>query len=456
LSQTKSVSFLSLGCPKALVDSEHIVTQLIDQGYDVVGSQDQASVIVVNTCGFINSAKAQSIAAIETALAEGREVVVTGCMGGKKDELLEHFPDLKHISGPAQVAPVVNAVKTFLPLAQVKSQAGDNYHTQSRVRLTPDHYAYLKISEGCNHTCSFCIIPDMRGRLRSRGIGDVLGEAAQMVDDGVQEILVIAQDLSAYGVDLRYAQDDYAGAMIATRLVDLCEQLGDIAAWIRLHYVYPYPSVDKIIPLMAQGKILPYLDIPLQHASPRILKAMRRPAAAEKSLERIHRWREICPELAIRSTFIVGFPGETDEDVGMLLDFLEAAQLDRVGCFTFSTVAGAAANVLPDQVDERDKLDRQEAVYELQGQISAQRLKRHVGKTLRVLVDADNSAQEGSQTGLVGRTMFDAPEIDGCVYIDTEASKHSPRPGDFAWVHIREHDDHDLFGTFAGQNVDLV
>lgn len=429
------------------MDSEQIVTNLVDAGYDVVAEHEEAGVVVVNTCGFIDSAKAESFAAIEQALALGREVVVTGCLGAKRDELLARFPTLRHISGPADVAPVMQAVQSYAP--SPGGRATPERGLRPRERLTPAHYAYLKISEGCNHTCSFCIIPDMRGKLRSRGIGDVLTEAEALVAAGAKELLVIAQDLSAYGLDLRYASETVGGRELATRLSTLCTELGDIAPWVRLHYVYPYPSVDELIPLMSQGKILPYLDVPLQHASPRILKAMRRPAAAEKTLERIHRWREICPEIAIRSTFIVGFPGETEEDVGALLDFLESAQLDRVGCFTYSAVAGAKANALPGAVDERDKLDRQEMVYELQAVISARRLDRHVGQDLRVLID-----QAGPEC--VGRSMFDAPEIDGVVRIsDTADIACDVVAGEFAWVHIEGHDDHDLYGHLIGKNVSL-
>ena len=442
LSDSQRVSFVSLGCPKALVDSEHIVTGLVDHGYDVVAGEDDAEIVVINTCGFIDAAKAESFAAIEGAMAAGKEVVVSGCMGGKGSELQDRFPELKHISGPAQVAPVMQAVQTYLPAASAPAELSPQ---EARVRLTPEHYAYLKISEGCNHDCSFCIIPQMRGRLRSRGIAEVVAEAEQLVADGAKELLVIAQDLSAYGVDLKYQAQNVHGNMIETRLDELCVLLGDIAPWVRLHYVYPYPNVNRLIPLMAQGKILPYLDLPLQHASPRILKAMRRPAAAEKALERIRRWREVCPEIAIRSTFIVGFPGETDEDVGMLLDFLEEAQLDRAGCFTYSAVQGAPANGLADHVDEADKLDRQERVYETQSQISAARLDRFVGQRLRVLVD-----EAGPQP--VARTAWDAPEIDGIVHLQPSLEL---RAGEFAWVEIQHRDDHDLYGIYAGRGLEL-
>ncbi len=439
----RRVSFISLGCPKALVDSEQIITELLDSGYDIVAGDEASEVTVVNTCGFIDSAKAESFATIEQALADHREVIVTGCLGAQRDTLLARFPQLKFISGPADVAPVVAAVENYVPaMRKVKPSP-----REVRERLTPPHYAYLKISEGCNHTCSFCIIPDMRGKLRSRQIDSVLAEASALVEQGTKELLVVAQDLSAYGVDLKYAGAQVNGEHLQARLDVLCRELGDIAPWVRLHYVYPYPSVDHLIPLMAEGKILPYLDIPLQHASPDILRAMRRPAAAEKALERIQRWREICPELAIRSTFIVGFPGETPDDVGLLLDFLEQAQLDRVGCFTYSGVDGARANKLPGQVDEHDKIDRQEMVYELQAGISAARLDRHVGQVLQILIDEPCA---GAATTATGRSAFDAPEIDGVVHIS--GAKHL-RSGEFAQVKIDRHDDHDLYGHWIGQSI---
>ena len=443
---------------------------LVNQGYDIVGEQSDANVVVVNTCGFIDSAKAESFDTIERALDSGREVVVTGCLGANQTELRERFPSLKFISGPAEVAPVVAAVNS-LPENLLAHPAGGSSHSNStlqagksapatdvvpgtyaadgyRTRLTPEHYAYLKISEGCNHKCSFCIIPDMRGKLRSRPIGSLLTEAEQLAETGAKELLVVAQDLSAYGLDIRYQQDSYAGEEIASRLPELCRRLGDLVPWVRLHYVYPYPSVDDLIPLMAQGRVLPYLDLPLQHASPKILKAMRRPAAAEKALERINRWRDICPELAIRSTFIVGFPGETEDDVGLLLDFLEQAQLDRVGCFTYSSVAGARANALADHVDERDKLDRQEMVYETQALISANRLQRHVGQTLRVLID------EIDGNSVIGRSQFDAPEIDGLVHMSVaDPAISRPGVGDFVWTQIESCDDHDLIGKIVGDGI---
>lgn len=445
----RSVGFLSLGCPKALVDSEQIITSLAATGIDVVDAEDEAEVVVINTCGFIDAAKEESFAAIETVLNQGREVVVTGCLGADKAALQSRFPALRFVSGPLDVAPVVNAVKEFIPeqLGRELPLRPKGLQPEARMRLTPPHYSYLKISEGCNHSCSFCIIPDMRGGLRSRNMTDILAEARIAVEQGSHELLVIAQDLSAYGVDQKYPLVEIGGNTVRSDLEQLCAALGDIAPWIRLHYVYPYPHVDRVIPLMAEGKILPYLDMPLQHASPRILKSMRRPAATEKALQRIQRWREQCPELSIRSTFIVGFPGETDEDVGQLLDFLDEAELDRAGCFTYSAVDGAAANKLPDHVDERDKLDRQEAVYELQAQISARRLKRHVGQTLRLLVD------EIEPDGAIARTQFDAPDIDGVVHLP---NTEELRVGEFCWAKITAHDDHDLFAEVAGTEVSLL
>ncbi|MEM7079381.1 MAG: 30S ribosomal protein S12 methylthiotransferase RimO [Pseudomonadota bacterium] len=446
MTDTSKVGYLSLGCPKALVDSENIVTALADQGYNVVAAEEESNLLVINTCGFIEAAEEESFAAIEEALAQQREVVVTGCLGARADQLRQRFPQLRHISGPAQVTPVVDAVRTYQPLVQHPEAL--TIDTEQRTRLTPEHYAYVKISEGCNHKCTFCIIPSMRGPLVSRQIDAVLREIEQAVHAGAREILLIAQDLSAYGLDQRYALRPWAGEEIATRLGELCAAAGEIAPWVRLHYVYPYPHVDSVIPLMRDGLVLPYLDMPLQHASPTVLKAMRRPAAAQKSLERILRWREICPELAIRSTFIVGFPGETDDDVGQLLDFLEAAQLDRVGCFTYSAIDGAQANRLDGHVAEREKLDRQERVYETQGPISAARLDRLLGTTQRVLIDELEDAGRAR-----GRTRFDAPDIDGEVYIDAAAGV---KPGDFAWVAIERHDDHDLHGTLAGTRVALL
>ncbi len=453
MSERARVGLLSLGCPKALVDAEHIVTGLAADGYDIVSAEEASDVLVINTCGFIEAAKDESLDAIEAALETGREVVVTGCMGADAAALRKRFPGLRHVSGPADVAPVLDAVQQFVPAGPADRPAGaEGLFGEARVRLTPGHYGYLKISEGCNHKCRFCIIPQMRGPLVSRDVAEVLVEAEAMVADGVQELLVVAQDLSAYGLDIGYRDSRFQGQAVVARLETLAVELGAIAPWVRLHYVYPYPHVDRLIPLMADGVLLPYLDMPLQHASPRVLKAMRRPAASEKTLERLLAWREQCPDLCIRSSFVVGFPGETEDDVGELLDFLEAAQLDRVGCFTYSDVDGAAANALPDQVDERDKLDRQEMVYETQASISRARLARHVGRVLRVLVDDTERLPDGGWQ-LTARSQFDAPEIDGVVHVRADTAVPV---GEFAWVAVEDHDDHDLVGKLAGQPLSLT
>jgi len=432
------VGFISLGCPKALVDSERILTQLKMDGYDVVPSYNDADVVVVNTCGFIDSAKQESLDAINEAMKENGKVIVTGCMGKGKDAetILEQNPDVLAVTGPQAYEEVVGAVHEWIPNTKVHNPHIDLVPEQG-VKLTPRHYSYLKISEGCNHKCTFCIIPDMRGRLVSRPAGDVLAEADRLVAAGTKELLVISQDTSAYGLDLKYRTSFWDGRPVKTRMLELCEVLGEMGVWVRLHYVYPYPHVDEIIPLMAEGKILPYLDIPLQHASPKILKSMKRPAAAENNLERIKAWRKICPELTIRSTFIVGFPGETEEDFQLLLDFLEDAQLDRVGCFTYSAVDGAKANELADPVPEEVKETRQKRFMETQALISAKRLQAKVGSTQTVLID------EVTAEGAVARTMADAPEIDGCVFID--GATHLS-PGDFVQVEIEEADEYDLWG----------
>ncbi len=427
-----SVGFISLGCPKALVDSERILTQLRVEGYQVVPSYQQADVVVVNTCGFIDAAVEESMGAIDEALSENGKVIVTGCLGAKAEVIRERFPDLLSITGPQDYAAVMDAVHTQLPPAH------DPYLDlvpDSGIKLTPRHYAYLKISEGCNHKCSFCIIPSMRGKLRSRGIDDVMLEAERLVRGGVKELLVIAQDTSAYGVDIKYQTGQWRDREWQTRMYDLCEALGELDAWTRLHYVYPYPHVDKVIPLMAEGKILPYLDIPLQHGSPRVLKAMRRPAAAENTLERIKTWRSICPDITLRSTFIVGFPGETDEDFEIMLDFLQEAQLDRVGAFTYSPVDGAAANALADPVPEELKQERLQRFMHAQAEISEQRLAAKVGKTMTVLID------EVHDEAVIARSAADAPEIDGQVILPPDAG----RPGQFVEVEITEADEHDLF-----------
>ncbi|MEY2866702.1 MAG: ribosomal protein methylthiotransferase RimO, partial [Pseudomonadota bacterium] len=379
------VGFVSLGCPKALVDSERILTQLRVEGYDIVPTYDKADVVVVNTCGFIDSAVEESLDAIGEAMAENGKVIVTGCLGKRPEQIREQFPDVLSISGPQDYSTVMSAVHTALP---PKHDPFIDLVPDYGIKLTPKHYAYLKISEGCNHRCSFCIIPSMRGDLVSRPIDDVLREAEKLVRGGVQELLVISQDTSAYGVDVRYAERQWRDKTYQTRMKDLCVGLSELGVWSRLHYVYPYPHVDDIIPLMADGKLLPYLDIPFQHASPRILKLMKRPGAVEKNLERIQKWREICPDLSIRSTFIVGFPGETEDDFEQLLSFIDQAELDRVGAFAYSPVDGAKANDLPDAVPEDVKQERLARFMELQAEISAEKLQRKVGTVQQVLVDA--------------------------------------------------------------------
>lgn len=434
----RRVGMISLGCPKALVDSERILTQLKLEGYDVVPTYQDADVVVINTCGFIDSAKQESLDAINEAMKENGKVIVTGCMGKGKDAetIKERNPGVLAVTGPQAYEDVVGAVHDWLPPSKEHNPHIDLIPAQG-IKLTPRHYSYLKISEGCNHKCTFCIIPDMRGKLVSREAGSVLDEAERLVAAGTKELLVISQDTSAYGVDIKYKTSFWQGRPVKTRMLELCEALGDMGVWVRLHYVYPYPHVDDVIPLMAEGKIVPYLDIPFQHASPKILKAMKRPAAAENNLERIKAWRSICPELTIRSTFIVGFPGETEEDFQILLDFLEEAQLDRVGCFTYSPVDGAKANDLADPVPEDVKLERQQRFMELQARISAQRLQSKVGTTQKVLVD------EVTPEGAVARSQADAPEIDGSVFID--GATHL-KPGDFVTVKIEEADEYDMWG----------
>ena len=431
------VGFVSLGCPKALVDSERILTQLRVEGYDVVGSYAAADVVVVNTCGFIDAAVEESLDAIGEAMAENGKVVVTGCLGARAALIRERFPDVLSISGPQDYGSVMNAVHAQLPPRHDPYQ--DLVPPQG-IKLTPRHYAYLKIAEGCNHRCSFCIIPSMRGDLVSRPVDEVLVEAEKLVKGGVRELLVISQDTSAYGVDLRYAKRGWRGREYATRMTALCEGLAELGAWVRLHYVYPYPHVDEVIPLMAQGRLLPYLDVPLQHANPRILKLMKRPASGERNLDRIRAWRATCPELTIRSTFIVGFPGETEAEFEELLEFLEAAQLDRVGAFAYSPVQGAAANALPDPVPEERKQERLARFMATQEAISAARLRRKVGSVQQVLVD------EVGASVAVGRSSADAPEIDGKVYVHGAAKL---KPGQFIDVRIERAEAHDLHGTLA-------
>ncbi|MDN3640816.1 30S ribosomal protein S12 methylthiotransferase RimO [Simiduia curdlanivorans] len=432
-----TVGFVSLGCPKALVDSERILTKLRLDGYEVAAEYQGADLVVVNTCGFIDSAKQESMDAIREAMAENGKVIVTGCMGkGSDAEAIKAAnPGVLSVSGPADYDTVMNTVHQYLPNEQLNPHRHELV-PPAGIKLTPSHYAYLKISEGCNHRCSFCIIPAMRGDLVSRPIPEVVQEAHDLVSSGVQELLVISQDTSAYGIDVKFKLDLASGA--ETRMQDLAVALGEMGVWVRLHYVYPYPHVDKIIPLMAEGKILPYLDIPFQHASPRILKLMKRPAHSEKVLERIKKWREQCPDLTIRSTFIVGFPGETEEDFQMLLDFLEEAQLDRVGCFKYSPVDGATANELPDPVPEEVQQERWERFMETQQRISTARLQKKIGRILPVIID------EVDDEGAIGRTQGDAPEIDGAVYLNDE---FDVEPGDIVLVEIEHADEYDLWGS---------
>ncbi len=437
-SPKQKVGFVSLGCPKALVDSERILTKLKLDGYEVVPSYDNADVVVVNTCGFIDSAKQESMEAIDEAMRENGKVIVTGCMGkGVDAEAIKTAnPDVLSVSGPADYDQVMDAVHEFIPPTPQEHNPLVDLVPPQGVKLTPTHYAYLKISEGCNHRCTFCIIPDMRGDLVSRPLTDVVTEAKKLVAGGAQELLVISQDTSAYGIDMKFKLDLVEGR--ETRMQDLAVALGELGVWVRMHYVYPYPHVDKMIPLMAEGKILPYLDIPFQHASPRILKLMKRPAHSEKVLGRIKKWREICPDLTIRSTFVVGFPGETEADFQELLDFLEEAQLDRVGCFKYSPVDGAKANDLPDHVPEDIQQERWERFMQTQQRISAQRLQTKIGRTLEVLID------DVDEEGAIGRTYADAPEIDGVVYLNEE---FKVAVGERVMVNIEHADEYDLWGS---------
>ena len=432
---TPKVGFVSLGCPKATVDSERILTQLRMEGYEIVPTYQDADVVVVNTCGFIDSAKAESLDAIGEALAENGKVIVTGCMGVAEDSIRDVHPSVLAVTGPQQYEQVVSAVHEVVPPKTEHNPLIDLVPPQG-IKLTPRHYAYLKISEGCNHSCSFCIIPSMRGKLVSRPVGDVLSEAERLVKAGVKELLVISQDTSAYGVDVKYRSGFWNGRPVRTRMTELCTALSEMGVWTRLHYVYPYPHVDEVIPLMAEGKILPYLDIPFQHASPRILKAMKRPAFEDKTLARIKKWREICPDLTIRSTFIVGFPGETEEDFQYLLDWMQEAQLDRVGCFQYSPVEGAPANLLDNPVPDEIKQERWERFMELQQSISTARLARKVGREIDVLID------EVDEDGAVGRSAGDAPEIDGCVYV---SSDRTLKAGDMVRVRVTDSDEYDLW-----------
>ena len=431
--QRGKIGFVSLGCPKALTDTERIVTQLRTDGYETTASYEDADVVVVNTCGFIDSAIDESLDAIAEAMQANGRVIVTGCLGAKGDIVRDTYPDVLAVTGPHAYAEVVSAVHDAVPPPRF-----DPYLSlvpDHGIKLTPRHYAYLKISEGCNHKCSFCIIPSMRGKLVSRRIGDILTEAESLAAAGVKELLVIAQDTSAYGVDIRYRTDFWHGRPLRSNLVTLCEHLGELVPWVRLHYVYPYPHVDDLIPLMADSRLLPYLDIPLQHASPPVLRAMRRPAAADRTLERIRQWREAVPELTLRSTFIVGFPGETDADFEVLLEFLREARLERVGCFAYSDVEGASANALPDHVPEDVKHERLETLMTLQAEISLAGQRARIGRTVDVLID-----EAGENRG-TGRTTGDAPEIDGVVYVDGAVTA-----GEWARVQVTDADTHDLFG----------
>ncbi len=432
------IGFVSLGCPKATVDSEHIITRLRAEGYELSPDYDASDLVIINTCGFIDSAVEESLESIDEALQENGRVIVTGCLGARADELREKFPSLLAVTGPDATDAVLDAVHRELPAAH--DPFIDLLPPQG-VKLTPRHYAYLKISEGCNHRCSFCIIPSFRGDLVSRPIDVVMQEAANLAEAGVRELLVISQDTSAYGVDLKYATRFWNGQPLKSRFVDLARALGQFGIWVRLHYVYPYPHVDEVIPLMAEGLVLPYLDIPFQHASPKILKAMKRPGSQERMLERIAHWRAICPDLVIRSTFIVGFPGETEEDFQMLLDFLTEARLDRVGCFTYSPVEGAAANALPDPVPEAVKQERYERFMLHQQAISADKLAGRIGQRLHLLLD--EPVQIGNHPGWAARSYADAPEIDGQVYLFAEHDEL--RVGDMVEALIIDSDEYDLY-----------
>ncbi len=440
---TPSIGFVSLGCPKNLVDSERILTELRTDGYNIVPSYENVDLVIVNTCGFIDSAVQESLEAIGEALEENGRVIVTGCLGAKEDQIREVHPKVLEVSGPHSYETVMAQVHKYVP--KPTHSPYTSLVPKQGVKLTPKHYAYLKISEGCDHRCTFCIIPSMRGDLESRSITQVLDEAKRLTEAGVKELLVVSQDTSAYSMDLKRQEGGvktafWNGMPIKNDLMTLCKQLGKLGIWVRLHYVYPYPHVDDLIPLMADGTLLPYLDIPLQHASPKILKAMKRPGSIDRTLERIKQWREICPDLTLRSTFIVGFPGETEEDFQLLLDFLKEAQLDRVGCFKFSPVEGAPATEMADQVPEDVKEERFHRFMQLQQEISANRLKQKIGKTLDVLVD------EIDEEGIIGRSKADAPEVDGLVYVDN-LSGINVKVGDVIKVTITNSDEYDLWGS---------
>src|SRR5215475_5987935 len=433
-----TVGLVSLGCPKALVDSERILTQLRSEGYQLSPDYEGADVVIVNTCGFLDSAKQESLETIGEALNENGRVIVTGCMGGDEAAIRAAHPGVLAVTGPHQYEAVVAAVHEAVP---PKHDPYLDLVPPEGLRLTPRHYAYLKISEGCNNRCTFCIIPSLRGDLASRPANHVMTEAERLVGAGVKELLVISQDTSAYGLDIKYAESPWKGGSLKARFLDLSRALGDLGAWVRMHYVYPYPHVDDVIPLMAEGKVLPYLDVPFQHASPTVLKRMRRPAAQEKTLDRIRAWRAVCPDITLRSTFIVGFPGETEEEFAFLLDWLDEAALDRVGCFRYEPVAGAAANDLAEAVPDEVKEERWHRFMQRQQAISACRLKRHVGTRQQVIVD------EASNGRARGRTKGDAPEIDGAVHV---TSRRPLRVGELATVKIERADAYDLHGTVVG------
>jgi len=455
LPEAPRVGMVSLGCPKALVDSERILTRLRADGYAMSADYAGADVVLVNTCGFLDSAKEESLAAIGEAIAENGRVIVTGCMGSEADLIRARFPSVLAVTGAHQYEAVVEAVHEAAPPSMgpyvdliPQADPGD-------VKLTPRHYSYLKISEGCNHACAFCIIPDLRGKLASRRIDAVLREAEKLVAAGTRELLVISQDTSAYGVDVRHEERSWKGHPVRTHMTDLARELGQLRTpdgdipWVRLHYVYPYPHVDAVIPLMAEGLLTPYLDIPFQHASPSVLKRMKRPANEAKVLERLKTWREVCPEIAVRSSFVVGFPGETEADFQYLLDWLDEAQLDRVGAFRFEPVAGAAANALPDPVPEAVKEERYARIMEKTESISAAKLAAKVGRTVRVIVDEVGEPDEDGDVGATGRSEADAPEIDGAVYLRNVPT--DLKVGDFADVLVEDADAHDLYGVIAAK-----
>lgn len=435
-----NVGFISLGCPKALVDSERILTQLRSEGYQVVGDYAAADLVIVNTCGFIDSAIQESLDTIGEAIAENGNVIVTGCLGVHEARIMQQHPKVLAVSGPHDYQSVMNAVHQHLP---ARHDPFTDLLPPQGVKLTPAHYAYVKIAEGCNQKCSFCIIPSMRGKLVSRPLGDIFQEAQHLANAGVKELLIVSQDTGAYGVDLKYRKEIWQAQTWATRIEELARGLGELGIWIRMHYLYPYPHIDRLIPLMQSGAILPYLDMPLQHASPSVLKAMRRPANSENMLQRLNQWREICPELTIRSTFIVGFPGETEADFEQLLAFLEQAELDRVGCFTYSAVDGAAANQLAKPVAPELMQTRLEQVMALQANISARKLRSKIDRVYTVLVD------EIDEQGAIARSSADAPEIDGLVFIE---DGQQLQPGDFVDVKIVDSSDHDLYATICKSN----